>query len=63
MSNRNENKDVRRADGANPLHKGESQPAQHQGGPSVSKKNKEPHRKDESEGSDRNTTKKQSNSI
>ncbi|RYZ22442.1 MAG: hypothetical protein EOO16_09150 [Chitinophagaceae bacterium] len=53
----------RGADGAGPHQKGESQPTTHQGAPSISKKGKEPHRADESEGARRNTTKKGPNSI
>ena len=45
----------------NRLAKGEEQQVVHQGGPSVSKKSKAPHRRDE-HGAE-NTTKKQRNSI
>ncbi|RYY97287.1 MAG: hypothetical protein EOO11_11305 [Chitinophagaceae bacterium] len=50
-------------DGTDTRNKGERQQTQHQGAPSVSKKGQEPHRKDESEGASRNTTKKGPNSI
>jgi hypothetical protein len=38
-------------------------PNKHQGGPSASRKSTEKNEKDESKGSDRNTTKRQGNSI
>lgn len=44
-------------------NKGETQPRTHQGGPNSSNKKKAKHEKDDSSGSDRNTTKKQGNSI
>lgn len=44
-------------------YKGESQQSHHKGAKSVSKQETGTHKKDESDGSDRNSTKKQSNSI
>jgi hypothetical protein len=44
-------------------NKGESQQSHQQGAASVSKRNTGKHTKDESHGADKNTTKKQSNSI
>jgi hypothetical protein len=43
--------------------KGESEPSKQKGAPSVSNKGKEKHEKDDSSGSEENTTKKQQNSI
>jgi hypothetical protein len=50
-------------DGTATKHKGESQQTQHKGAPSVSKKGNGKHSKDESGGAQKNSTKKQSNSI
>jgi hypothetical protein len=64
MSNRNKtNTDNRSTDDQETRHKGEGQQSQQKGAESVSHKKTSKHRKDESEGADRNTTKKQSNSI
>jgi hypothetical protein len=53
----------RGSDGSRTGVKGESQQAKHQGAKSISKKDTGRHTKDESHGSDRNTTKRGSNSI
>jgi hypothetical protein len=64
MSNsRKDSSGYRGTDGSETRNKGERQQTQHQGAPSVSKKNQERHTKDQSEGADRNTTKKGPNSI
>jgi hypothetical protein len=47
----------------NKPHKGESGERKQKGAEAISKKGKDPHAKDESNGAARNTTKKQSNSI
>ena len=57
------NSGSRGADGTRTKNKGESTQTVHKGAQSVSKKNKDKHTKDESHGAERNTTKKQSNSI
>jgi len=51
------------SDGTTTENKGESQQSQQKGATSVSKKDTGKHKKDESDGADKNTTKKQSNSI
>jgi hypothetical protein len=64
MSNDNKNHSGSKGnDGSTTRHKGESQQSHHQHGESVSKKDTGKHTKDESHGADKNTTKKQSNSI
>ena len=50
-------------DGSATKNKGESQQSQHKGASSVSKKASGKHTKDESHGAEKNTTKKQGNSI
>lgn len=50
-------------DGTTTKNKGESQQSHQKGAKSVSKKDTGKHTKDESHGTDHNTTKKQSNSI
>ena len=50
-------------DGTRTKNKGESQQSNQQGAPGVSKKGSGKHRKDQSGGAEKNTTKKQSNSI
>ncbi len=50
-------------DGTKTKNKGESQQSNQKGAKSVSRKNTGKHTKDESHGSDNNTTKKQQNSI
>jgi len=50
-------------DGTTTKHKGESQQSHQKGAPSVSKKDGGKHTKDQSQGADHNTTKKQGNSI
>ena len=44
-------------------NKGESEPSRQKGAASVSNKGKEKHKKDDSDGAEKNTTKKQQNSI
>ena len=51
------------ADGSTTNNKGESQQSNQKGAKSVSNKDTGKHKKDESDGGDRNTTKKQQNSI
>ena len=51
------------SDGTETKNKGESQQSHQKGAPSVSKTDTGKHKKDESDGADKNTTKKQSNSI
>lgn len=64
MSNRNKtNTGERGARDQETRHKGESQQSTQKGAESVSHNKSGKHRKDESEGADRNTTKKQGNSI
>jgi hypothetical protein len=62
MSNKN-NSGSQGNDGTTTKNKGESQQSKQKGAPSVSKKDAGRHKKDESDGADKNTTKKQSNSI
>jgi hypothetical protein len=62
MSNKN-NSGSQGTDGTTTKNKGESQQSKQKGAPSVSKKDAGKHKKDESDGADKNTTKKQSNSI
>jgi hypothetical protein len=50
-------------DGTVTKHKGESQPSKQKGSKSVGSNSKGKHKKDESDGAEHNTTKKQSNSI
>ena len=50
-------------DGTTTKHKGESQQSQQKGAESVSNKGSGKHSKDESGGAEKNTTKKQQNSI
>ena len=50
-------------DGSTTKHKGESQQSHQKGSSSVSKKTLPKHSKDNSDGAEHNTTKKQSNSI
>jgi hypothetical protein len=50
-------------DGTTTKNKGESQQSNQKGAKSVSNKGKEKHTKDESDGAEKNTTKKQQNSI
>jgi hypothetical protein len=57
------NSGSRGIDDSQTTHKGESQQSKQQGAPSVSKKSKGKHTKDESGGAQKNTTKKQGNSI
>lgn len=64
MSNRNKTeRDSRNQDTVNPPRKGEEQQNPQKGALGVSHKKGEPHRKDESDGADRNTTKRGENSI
>jgi hypothetical protein len=64
MSNsRKDNSGFRGNDGSQTRHKGESQQSQQVGAPSVSKKGSGRHTKDESQGAEKNTTKKGPNSI
>ena len=58
-----EHTDKEGLDGANTKHKGESQQAHQQGAESVSNRESGKHKKDESDGADKNTTKKGANSI
>lgn len=44
-------------------NKGESEPGKQKGAASISSKGKEKHKKDDSDGAEHNTTKKQSNNI
>lgn len=50
-------------DGTTTKNKGESQQSHQKGAKSVSQKDSGKHKKDESDGADHNTTKKQQNSI
>ena len=50
-------------DGTKKKNKGESQLSQYQGAPGVSKKSSGKHSKDDSGGTEKNTAKKQENSI
>jgi hypothetical protein len=52
-----------RGTNATSKHKGESEPSRQKGAASISNKNKEKHKKDDSDGAEKNTTKKQQNSI
>ncbi|MDB5251531.1 MAG: hypothetical protein JWP27_700 [Flaviaesturariibacter sp.] len=64
MSNSNKDHSGSRGnDNSTTRNKGESQQAGHQGARSVSTQDTGKHTKDESHGADRNTTKKQGNSI
>ena len=64
MSNsRKDNSGYRGNEGSETRHKGESQPGKQANAPGVSKQDTGRHRKDESEGARRNTTKKGPNSI
>ena len=64
MSNENKNHSGSKGnDNTTTKNKGESQQSHQKGATSVSKKDTGKHTKDESHGSDQNTTKKQSNSI
>jgi hypothetical protein len=62
MSNR-ENTGSRGNDGSTTENKGESQQSKQKGAKSVASHDTGKHKKDNSDGADRNTTKKQSNSI
>ncbi len=59
----NQNTGSKGKDGSTTKNKGESQQSHQKGAPSVSKKDTGKHKKDESDGADHNTTKKQQNSI
>ncbi|HZH65784.1 MAG TPA: hypothetical protein VEY10_12900 [Flavisolibacter sp.] len=50
-------------DGTTTKHKGESQQSHQKGAKSVANRDTGKHKKDESDGADHNTTKKQQNSI
>jgi hypothetical protein len=50
-------------DGSTTKHKGESQQSHQKGAESVSKQDTGKHKKDESDGADKNTTKKGANSV
>ena len=50
-------------DGTTTKNKGESQQSKQKGANSVSEQDRGKHKKDNSDGADKNTTKKQSNSI
>ena len=50
-------------DGSTTKNKGESQQSHQKGAESVSKQDTGKHKKDESDGAEKNTTKKQANSI
>lgn len=50
-------------DGTTTKHKGESQQSHQKGASSVSKQDTGKHKKDESDGADRNTTKKGANAV
>jgi hypothetical protein len=50
-------------DGSTTKNKGESQQSHQKGAKSVSQKDTGKHKKDESDGAEKNTTKKQANSI
>jgi hypothetical protein len=64
MSNRNKDGQDRLRENTNtPRHKGEEHNNPQKGAQGVSHKKGEPHRKDESDGAERNTTKKGENSI
>lgn len=60
---RKENTDNRGTDGTTTKNKGESQQTHQKGATSVSSQNRGKHKADESDGAEKNTTKKQSNSI
>jgi hypothetical protein len=62
MSNKEHAKD-QGLDGSSTKHKGESQQSHQKGAKSVAKHETGKHKKDESDGAERNTTKRQSNSI
>jgi hypothetical protein len=62
MSNK-DNAGSKGNDGTTTKNKGESQQSHQKGAKSVSANNKGKHKKDESDGAEHNTTKKQSNSI
>ncbi len=63
MSNSKDHSGNQGNDGTKTKNKGESQQNPQKGAPGVSKKNTGKHTKDESAGSEHNTTKKQQNSI
>lgn len=63
MSKKEDNIEQRGNDDSVTKVKGESRQTEHKGAQSVSPQDHGRHRKDESDGADRNTTKKQSNSI
>lgn len=58
-----ENAGKKGIDGSTTRHKGESQQSKQKGAQSVGANSKGKHKKDESDGADKNTTKKQPNSI
>ena len=58
-----EHADNKGLDGTTTRYKGESQQSHQKGAKSVAKRNTGKHKKDESDGADHNTTKKQQNSI
>ncbi|TDH20645.1 hypothetical protein EXU57_21245 [Segetibacter sp. 3557_3] len=60
---KNENTGSKGKDGTTTNNKGESQQNPQKGAAGVSKKDTGKHKKDESDGADHNTTKKQENSI
>ena len=62
MSNK-ENVGTQGNDGTTTKNKGESQASNQKGAKSVSNKDNGKHKKDESDGAEQNTTKKQENSI
>ncbi len=62
MSNK-DNSGSKGQDGTITKNKGESQQSHQKGAKSVGSNSKGKHKKDESDGADKNTTKKQSNSI
>jgi hypothetical protein len=62
MSNKDNTAD-RGNDGSTTENKGESQQSHQKGAKSVSKRDTGKHKKDESDGAEHNTTKKQENSI
>ena len=62
MSSKNNTAD-KGTDGTTTKNKGESEQSHQKGAKSVSSKGSGKHKKDESDGADHNTTKKQSNSI
>ncbi|WP_205512831.1 hypothetical protein [Longitalea arenae] len=53
----------RKQKSTNNSHKGETEPRRQKGAPSTSNKSKAKHEKDDSSGAEKNTTKKQGNSI